>query len=110
MKKRILTVLMSDPDGVEIEETVTTRLCDQVRAERELRQRRAGVEDSPVLFGTALAWAALAREGKTELGLDEFTMTAYDVKRVDEDGTPLDQDDEGPDLDPTQAAASIGSA
>lgn len=110
MKKRILNVLMSDQDGNEVEETVTTLLCDQVRAEQQLRMRGSGVGDSPVMFGTALAWAALAREGKTQLNLDEFTTVAYDVKRVDEQGNPMNENDEDADVDPTQQGPLNDSA
>lgn len=106
MKKRILTVLMQ-PEGVApdevveaVEWTVTTILADQIRAEHELRMRKAGVEEAPVMFGAALAWAALAREGWTSLGLDEFAKVVFDIKRLDDAG----------DVDPTQPAALTDSA
>ena len=106
MQKRILTVLMhpegAPADAAPVEHTVTTILADQVRAERELRMRKASVEDFPLMFGGALAWAALGREGKTSLQLEEFTSAVYDIKR-------LDEDDAG-DVDPTRPAASTDSA
>ena len=107
MQKRILTVLIEQHGDAEhpagaVEHTVTTILADQVRAEHELRMRRAGVEDAPIMFGAALAWAALAREGKTQLALDEFNAAVYDIERVAPEDAGV--------VDPTQPAASLDSA
>ncbi len=99
MQKNVYTVAMLDGDEL----TVQALLCDQVRAEQQLRQRNANVESAPVTFVSAIAWAALAREGRTDLKFDEFTKAAIDVSRDEEKG-------DGEDLDPTQASPSTGSA
>lgn len=104
MQKNIYTVTMRPEDAPEdvhpVEVTVQALLCDQVRAERELRQRGTGVQDSPVMFVSAVAWAALAREGRIATKFDEFTTHAIDVSK---------QKDAG-EVDPTQPAASNDSA
>lgn len=101
MKKNVLTAHMHSetvPDGYE--ETVTVLLCDQIRAERELRQRGLTAESAGITFVAAMAWAALAREGRIDVKFDEFTTRAYDITRVEDAG----------DVDPTQSAASTDSA
>ena len=107
MKKRILTVLMhpedAPADAAPVELTVTTILADQILAERQMRMRKAGIEDYPILFGSALAWAALAREGRTSLDLEAFANVVFDITREQ-----LDKDDAA--VDPPRPAASSDSA
>lgn len=105
MDKLILTVLMqpegAPEDAEPVELTVTTILADQKRAEREMRQRGAGTsEDSPIFFGSALAWAALAREGRISCKLDEFDTRVFNLKQLEGAG----------EVDPTQPPPSTDSA
>lgn len=104
MEKNVYTVTMrpddAAPTAAPVELKVQALLCDQVRAERELRQRGTGVQDAPVMFVSAIAWAALAREGRIATKFDEFTTHAIDVTRAKDAG----------DVDPTQPAASSDSA
>lgn len=104
MQKNVYTVTMAPADdgGAPEELTVQALLCDQVRAERELRQRGTGVQDAPVMFVSVIAWAALAREGRIDVKFEEFSQRAIDVSRLAEQ--------EAGDVDPTQTAASNGSA
>jgi hypothetical protein len=96
MQKNVYTVTMADQDEPLI---VQTLLCDQVRAERELRQRGTGVQDAPVMFVSAIAWAALAREGRIGVKFDEFINQTIDVSK-----------DEGAgDVDPTRPTVSNDS-
>lgn len=111
MKKNTLTVLMhpesaalDDLDGVEpVEETVTAMLCDQMRAELEVKKRhQVSVEDAGINFVSIMAWCALARQGRISCKLEEFAQRVYEIEREDPD--------DAADVDPTQPAASSDSA
>lgn len=107
MKKNILTVLMQPegaPDDAEpVELAVTAMLGDQMRAELEVsRRHKLAVEDAGINFVAAMAWAALAREGRITCKLDEFALRVYEIERLD--------DAAADDVDPTRPAASPDSA
>lgn len=103
MQKNTLTVVLETEAGELVEETVDARLCDQVRAEHELRKRyQMGPTEAGITFVSAMAWAALAREKRTELRFDAFLAAAHEVSRV--------KPEDAGDVDPTRQAASNGSA
>jgi hypothetical protein len=103
MKRTVLTAYMpsdTDPAG-EVEETVTVLLGDQMRAELELGKRGQSPTTHGISFVAAMAWAALAREGRTTLAFPEFAAQCFDVARQ--------SDEDAPDVDPTRPAVSTDS-
>lgn len=104
MKRNVYAVIL-DEAGTPTEYQVVAMLGDQMRAEVELKKRRQDPTEHGVAFVSAIAWAALAREGKITDPLDAFAARCYDVSRVD----PADLEAGVDELDPTRPVRSIGS-
>lgn len=105
MKKNVMVVLMQpdDPAAEPVEEIVTVLLADQMRGELELKRRsNVTAQEAGVNFVAAMSWAALAREGRIKCKFEEFGLRVYEIVRQDET--------EAGEVDPTQPAASTGSA
>lgn len=105
MKKNVMVVLMQpdDPEAEPVEEVVTVLLADQMRGELELKRRsNVTAQEAGVNFVAAMSWAALAREGRITCKFEQFGLRVYEIVRQDEA--------EAGDVDPTQLAASTGSA
>jgi hypothetical protein len=94
MKRTILTVAMgaTRPDEEPDEQEIPLLLGDQMRGELEIGKRGLSPERNGINFLAACAWSAMVREGRTQLGYDDFVKDCYDVSQLDEDE----------ELDPTQ--------
>jgi hypothetical protein len=73
-----------------------------MRAELETTKRGLSPEKNGIHFLAAMAWAAMTRQGLTELRLEEFSLACADIQAQDED--------DAPDVDPTRPAQSDDSA
>ncbi|MFS0069632.1 hypothetical protein ACL1G7_13190 [Corynebacterium striatum] len=93
-----MTVNITYTDGESIETDIT--MADRVRFDiTRPRQKWPDAQEAPFLALSFWAWAALARQKKTEINFDDWYLTVSDIERLEDD----DIEDQA---DPTPATPS----